>query len=105
MKKNVLLIGGGGFIGSNIARFLIINRDYNVDIIDNFSRGDNVKSQLSDSLLKSEKLNIFSGDLTDIQNFKDLRDDYDFVFMLAAVVGVDKVNSVPDEVIKINTLL
>ncbi len=105
MKKNVLLIGGGGFIGSNIARFLILNRDYNVDIIDNFSRGDNVKSQLSDSLLKSEKLNIFSGDLTDIQNFKDLRDDYDFVFMLAAVVGVDKVNSVPDEVIKINTLL
>ena len=32
--KKALIIGGGGFIGSNITQFLLENRDYNVDVIE-----------------------------------------------------------------------
>ena len=103
--KKALIIGGGGFIGSNIAKFLLENRDYNVDVIDNFSRSTSGKTPLLEKYRDSERLNILSADLTNLRNFDQLDSDYDYVFMLAAIVGVDKVNAVPHEVIRINSLL
>ena len=44
--KKALIIGGGGFIGSNITNFLLENRDYSVDVIDNFSRSVSGKTPL-----------------------------------------------------------
>ena len=37
--------------------------------------------------------------------FKNLESDYDYVYMLASVVGVDYVNEIPHEIIRINTAL
>ena len=39
MSKNVLLLGGAGFIGFNITKYLAENRDYKLTIADNFARG------------------------------------------------------------------
>ena len=37
--KKVIILGGAGFIGLNIARYLIKNRNYKITIADNLSRG------------------------------------------------------------------
>ena len=37
--KNVLLLGGAGFIGFNITKYLAENRNYKLTIADNFARG------------------------------------------------------------------
>ena len=36
MKKTILLIGGGGYIGSVIAEYFLIRNTYKVKIYDNF---------------------------------------------------------------------
>jgi len=103
--KKALIIGGGGFIGSNIAHFLLEKRDYDVDVIDNFSRNTSGKVPLLEKYNGSDRLKIFNADLTILENFDQLDSDYDYVFMLAAMVGVDKVNAVPHEVIRVNSML
>ena len=103
--KKALIIGGGGFIGSNITQFLLENRDYNVDVIDNFSRSATGTTPLLEEYRGSDRLKVFQADLTKIENFDQLDRDYDYVFMLAAMVGVDKVNAVPHEVIRVNSML
>ena len=36
MERKVLILGGGGFIGSAIARILSKRKNYNITIADNF---------------------------------------------------------------------
>ena len=103
--KKVLIIGGGGFIGSNIADYLLRNRSYAIDVIDNFSRKSGLSSKFFDEFVTLGRLRILHADLTDFKNFTELDNDYDYVFMLAAVVGVDTVNAIPHEVIRINSML
>ena len=70
MYKNVLITGGAGFIGSNIARKLIKEK-WNVTIFDNFLpqvHGDNCK--LADDLNNQVKLII--GDVTNKDEFTKL---------------------------------
>ena len=43
--------------------------------------------------------------LTNPKGFEGLGEGYNYVYMLAALVGVDKVNSIPHEVIRVNSLL
>ena len=80
--KKVLIIGGGGFIGSNITQFLLKNRDYNIDLIDNFSRSSSGKAQLLEKYSDSDRLKIINSDLTILKNFNQLDSDYDYVFSL-----------------------
>ena len=39
LAKKVLIIGGSGFIGYNLSKYLIYNRKYNITIADNQFRG------------------------------------------------------------------
>jgi UDP-glucose 4-epimerase len=101
--KKVLLIGGAGFIGFNIAKYLSNNRNYNLTIIDNFFRGkmdDDFKSFVSEN-----KINVINADLTDLKSFDLLEKDYDYVYFLAAVVGVKYTEEIPNELIRINSYL
>ena len=54
--------------------------------------------------LEKRGVKIVSGDFTDPRSFDDL-DRFDQVYMLASVVGVDYVNSIPHEIIRINSML
>ncbi len=65
-KKNILVTGGAGFIGSKLCEALI-NLDYNVVCFDNFSTGKlkNIKH-----LTTNLKFKLIGGD---IRNFQDCK--------------------------------
>lgn len=103
--KKVLLIGGAGFIGYNITKYLAENRDYDITIADNFFRGGGKIDDLLQELVDTHSIKVVAGDFTDPEAFKQLEKGYTYVYMLASVVGVDYVNSIPHEIIRINTAL
>jgi UDP-glucose 4-epimerase len=103
MNKKVLIIGGAGFIGMNIARELVKITNLSVTICDNFFRGK-MDHELS-TLVKNNGIKVFEGDLTNPEAFHVLDNDYDQVYMLASVVGVEYTTKIPNELIRINTLL
>ncbi len=101
--SKILIMGGAGFIGFNIAKHLQKNADNNILIADNLSRGK-IDSSFSEFLL-NDNVDFVEGDFTQKSSFKKLESDYDYVYMLAAVVGVNNTLKKPSEIIRINTLL
>ena len=101
-KKKVLILGGAGFIGMNIAKFLIKSRDYKITIADYAFTRD--MDEYFSSTKRSE-IKIIQDDFTIASAFDQLESDYDYVYMLASVVGVNPTLEFPEEVIRINTAL
>ena len=101
--KKVLIMGGAGFIGFNIAKFLQQKEGYQITIADNLSRGK-MDNFLSD-FIKNENVNFIEGDFTNKETFQKLDKDYDYFYMLAAVVGVNNTLKKPSEIIRVNTKL
>jgi nucleoside-diphosphate-sugar epimerase len=103
LNKKVLLLGGAGFIGLGIARFLGENTDYDITIADIFSLGQ--KDDDFDKIVAKHSINIIEGDFAERKMYALLDNDYDYVYMLASVVGVNRCIEEPHEVIRINTAL
>ena len=103
MYKKVLIIGGAGFIGINILSELLRIKKYEITIADNFFRGK-MDMELK-KLIKYPNVKVVSADLTDFLAFNQLEKDYDYVYMLASVVGVGYTQKMPNELIRINSLL
>lgn len=83
--SRVLVIGGAGFIGSNLVRELLKEKDIDEIIIyDNFTRGkiDNIRDCLKDS-----RCYVFpyGGDIRDIDILDKAFEGVDYVFHLAAM--------------------
>lgn len=101
--KEVLVLGGGGFIGRNIVEYLLKRGDCNVTAAD-IKEGSNWNSLKSDKEL-SLRFTTLLNDFTKISAFDNLEKSFDEVYMLAAVVGVNRTLKFPHDVIRINTLL
>lgn len=101
--KKILIMGGAGFIGFNIAKFLQTRDGYHITIADNLSRGK-MDDYLSE-FIKYKNVNFIEGDFTQQKTFNKLDKDYDYFYMLAAVVGVNNTLKIPSEIIRINTAL
>ncbi len=101
MKKNkVLITGGAGFIGYHLSKKLLAN-GFQVDIIDNLSRGKKDKELIK--LLTNKNINFKNLDLS--TDCKLSNRNYDYIFHLAAIVGVKNVINSPKNVLEKNIKL
>lgn len=101
--KEILVLGGGGFIGRNIVEFLVNRGDCNVTAAD-IKEGSNWY-QISKDESRCDRFKSVLADFTDISSFDKLSGNYEEVYMLAAVVGVNRTLKSPEKVMRVNTLL
>lgn len=80
-NKNIVITGGCGFIGSNIAEYL--SNDNNVTIIDNLSTGKKEN-------IKGTNATFVKGDINDSNLLSEIFKDIDYVFHLAAIPSVPR---------------
>ena len=80
----ILVTGGAGFIGSHLCERLIKD-GHVVTAIDNFSTG--IRSNLA-NLEEAKEFTLIEGSILDTNILNSLIDDADYVFHLAAAVGV-----------------
>lgn len=84
----VLVSGGAGFIGSNLA-IKLINAGYEVVLLDNLSRqihGENPEESYTLNLVKN-KCKLIVGDVTNFEDWRKSLNDVDIVIHLAAETG------------------
>ena len=101
--KEVLVLGGGGFIGRNIVEFLVNRGDCNVIAAD-IKKGSNWQ-EISDDASRCDRFKAVLEDFTDISAFDNLNQSFDEIYMLAAGVGGTRTLKFPQDVIRTNTLL
>ncbi len=105
MTKNVLIIGGAGFIGINCASYYLLKGD-KVTIFDNFSReGSRKNIEWLKGEFTDKKVNIIIGDIRhDLHKLEKLIKSADLIFHLAAQVAVTSSVENPREDFEINAL-
>jgi UDP-glucose 4-epimerase len=85
--KHIIVTGGAGFIGSHLVERLL-NDGKSVVIIDDFSTGS--VENLS-SFVKNPRLKIIHSKISKCKNLSALANNSEFIFHLAATVGVELV--------------
>ena len=96
--KKVIVTGGAGFIGSHLTE-LLLSREYHVIVIDNFSTG---KMANIEPLLKSMKVELIQGSITELPLLQNLFQGVDFVFHQAALSSVPRSVADPLSTNKVN---
>ncbi|MCG8699346.1 MAG: NAD-dependent epimerase/dehydratase family protein [Bacteroidales bacterium] len=100
--KKILITGGAGFVGYHIAVKLAANTENQITIIDNLSRGKS--DDMFNELLEKDNVDFISGDLTQPGFYDKLDTDFDYIYHLAAVIGVKNVMKNPDKVLYVNAI-
>ncbi len=91
-----MVIGGAGFIGSNICKYLVEN-GHSVDCIDNFSTGR--RASIS-SLEGSRSFRIIEIDISDPDFVSEFGNEkYDEIFHLACPTGVPNIRPMAEEML------
>ena len=78
----ILITGGAGFIGSNLAKRLV-NDGHSVVVLDNLLRGNKLDKETYN------KIQFINGDVRDLNQVIEASKGCDLVYHFAAVLGVD----------------
>ena len=89
-KMKVLITGGAGFIGSHLTAYLA-NKGAEVVVLDNLLRGNKIETDIL------EKITLIQGDVRDQDLVIKLAENCDYIYHLAAILGVDIVADNPVE--------
>ena len=100
--KKVLITGGAGFIGYHVANRLL-ESNYHIDLLDNFSRAVNDKHLTL--ITQDDRVNLLNVDLLQSATIDWIDYDYAYIYHLAAVIGVQHVLKVPYDVLTKNFIL
>jgi UDP-glucose 4-epimerase len=93
-----LVTGGNGFIGSHLAE-LLSTKGEQVIVIDDFSSS---VSSVSKDLQSSELVKLVKGSILDQKLVEDIMQSVNKCYHLAAVVGVERINSEPLQSLEVN---
>ncbi len=85
-RKNILVTGGAGFIGSNLCEELLVLNN-NVTCLDNFSTG---KRENIEHLLDNPNFNLIEGDIRELGDCNKACKGVDFVLHQAALGSVPR---------------
>ena len=81
--KRVLVVGGAGFVGSNLVRMLLNHSPgVQVDVIDNLMSAERENLPLGE-----ERLNFIEGSISDDRIVNSVEDVYDYIWHLACYHG------------------
>lgn len=101
-QTNILITGGAGFIGHAITRALSEHPTNTITLVDNFARG-RVDADLQE-ILDRPNVQFIQGDVTDAAFFATLPKNFEYIYHLAAVIGVRNVMEKPDKVLYVNAI-
>ncbi len=93
----ILITGGAGFIGSNLAKRLVKD-GHEVVVLDNLLRGNKLDKSTFD------QIKFIQGDVRDYETVKNVSRGCDLIFHFAAVLGVDVVADNPVETMDVEVI-
>jgi UDP-glucose 4-epimerase len=97
-----LITGGAGFIGGHLAKRLVA-AGHTLHLVDNFARG--VADAELEALQKQPNVRFFKKDVLEPAALDAFDNDYDYVFHLAAIIGVSNVLKRPYAVLGDNVTM
>ena len=98
----ILITGGAGFIGYHLS-LKLAKEGNKVVILDNFSRG--VTDSFLQSLQTGYDVELRTGNLLDRSFTDNIENDFDYIYHLAAIIGVQNVLNHSYDVLANNVLL
>jgi UDP-glucose 4-epimerase len=78
---NILVVGGAGFIGSNLVKMLLQSLPAKIMIIDNLLSAEEINAP------KHSVVQFVKGSITDDEILRGITDEFDFIFHLATYHG------------------
>ncbi|MCK4476337.1 MAG: NAD-dependent epimerase/dehydratase family protein, partial [Methanophagales archaeon] len=85
MEMRIIITGGAGFIGSNLAEEVSKEKDNEVIVVDDLSTG-----KIENLRKFDQNINFVRGSITDLDLLKEIFKDCDYVFHQAAIPSVPR---------------